>query len=238
MVIEIGNGWIHRRAHIISGRIGTTSLLNNISGEEYIDQTNSEFEIEISGEGQKVVLDFRDFELKSCDTPNWSDDVRTIEVKLESNLNGEPFPVSVFYEARAQQNFIKKWLRVGPCPLEGWVIRNVTIENMKFKEMVEGITPQTRYLRMHGSFEDRVHTEPDKVNTAEPHRRFTFGDLSRTVVTYWGYGEGLYFFTESLLGEELFNRPSGLVMKQRDFVPLSEGLTTGPAVIESVRRNP
>ena len=161
--------------------------------------------------------------MKGYETPNWNDDIRTIEVKLESDLNGEVFPVSVFYKAQAEQNFIRNGCRSGPCPLEGWVIRSVIIGVLKFKEMVEGAIPQTPYLKTHGTFEDRVHTEPDKVNTAEPNRRLTFGDLARAVVTYWGYGEGLYFFTRSLLGEELFNRPNGLVMKQRDFVPLFGG---------------
>ena len=228
---EIGNHWMTRGIYALSGRLATTSLVNNSHGEDYLDQTSSEFEIEITGEGQRVTLDSRDFKCTGYDTPNWDDSKRTIEARLETDLNGKPLRVSVFYEAEAGENYIKKWVTVHPCELEGWVIRGVTIEKMKLKEMVEGVAPQTRYLRQYGNHEDRVHSEPDKANTAEPNQRFMFGDLARAVVTYWGYGEGLFFFTQSLLGREVYHRPTGLAMKQRDYVPLTEGLTTGPAII-------
>ncbi|MHB9036229.1 MAG: alpha-galactosidase [Armatimonadota bacterium] len=231
LVFEIGNGWVQRRVHGISGRIGTTSLTNAVNGEEYLEETTAEFEIVISGEGQRVILDFKDFTLTGHSTPNWDDDLRTIEVCLEAEVNGVQLQVSVFYEARAGANFIRKWLTIHPCPLEGWTVRNVTIENMKFREMVEGVAPQPRYPRTHANHQDNVHIDPDKVNTAEPERSFVFGDSSRAVLSYWGFSEGLYFFTESLTGEESFYRPTGLVMKHRDCAPLTEGLTTGAAII-------
>lgn len=231
MVFEIGNGWIQRRIHCLSGKLATTSLVNAANSEEYLDETNSEFEIILSGEGQTVSLNFKDFEYVGYETPDWDDHKRTIQVRLSADVNGKSLPVSVFYEALADENFIRKWLQIGPCDLEGWVIRNVTIENMKLKEMVEGVIPHPRYPRTYDNHEDRVHSEPDKVNVADPEKRFQFGDLARSVVTYWGYGEGLYFFMQSLLGNEFFSRPSGLVMKQRDYVPLTEGMTTGAAVI-------
>ena len=230
-VFEIGNGWLGRRIHCINGRIGTTSLVHNTNSEEYIDQINSEFAIEISGEGQRITLDFKDFAYKGYETPNWDDQTRTVEVKLEAELNGKPLNASVFYEAKADTNYISKWVRVEPCDLENFVVRSVTIEDMRFKEMVEGVVPQTRYLRQYDNHEDKVHNDADKANTAEPDKRFMFGDAARAVLTYWGYGEGLFFFAQSLLGDESFNRPTGLVMKEREYAPLTEGLTTGPAII-------
>ena len=230
-VFEIGNTWVHRRIHCISDRVVTTSLVNAASGEEYLFETNAEFEITLSGEGRRVVFTSKDFKFTGYQTPNWGDELRTLELKLEMEVNGRPLPISVFYEARAGDNFIRKWLEIGPCDLQAWIIRGVTMENVRLKEMVEGVTPQPRYLRTYDNHEDRVHSEPDKVNTAEPDKRFTFGDTARAVVAYWGSGEGLYFFTESLLGEETYHRPTGLVMKQRDWSPLCEGVTTGSAVI-------
>ena len=237
-VFEIGNTWIHRRIHCISDRVVTTSLVNAASGEEYLLETNAEFEITLSDEGRRVVFTSKDFKFTGYQTPNWGDELRTLELKLEMEVNGRPLPISVFYEARAGDNFIRKWLEIGPCDLEGWIIRGATIENVRLKEMVEGVTPQPRYLRTYDNHEDRVHSEPDKVNTAEPDKRFAFGDTARAVVAYWGCGEGLYFFTESLLGEETYHRPTGLVMKQRDWSPLCEGVTTGSAVIGAYRGAP
>ncbi|MCX8053732.1 MAG: alpha-galactosidase [Armatimonadetes bacterium] len=230
-VFEIGNEWITRRVHSTSGRLATTSLVNNSHGEEYLDETESEFEIELTGNGKKVVLESKDFKTTDYQTHTWDDSCRTIEAKLETNLNRVPLKVSVFYEAKAGADFISKWVTVHPCEIEGWVIRSITIENMKLREMVEGVVPRTRYPRQYDNFEDRVHSEPEKCDTSEPNKRFEYGDLARSVVSFWGYGEGLYFFMQSLLGRETYHRPNGLLMRQREFVQLADGVTTGRAII-------
>lgn len=231
LVFEVGNASVHRRIHCISGTVSTTSLVNVSSGEEYLEETVSEFEITLSGDGQTVVLDARDFKYEGCDTPTWDDSARILEIRTRADVNGVPLRVSVCYEARAEDNFARKRLRIAPCDLDGWVIRNVTLEKMKLKEMVEGVTPFSRYPRTDSRHEDNVHSEPNNVNVEDADRRFLFGDLARAVVTCWGYGEGLFFFGESLLGEELFHRPTGLVVKQREWAPLTEGLESDPAVI-------
>lgn len=230
-VFEIGNGWLQRRIHCIQKHIGTTSLVNSVNVEEYLEQTVAEFALVIQGEGQSVELDFRDFEMDGYETPEWDDNTRTIEIRLSTEINDVRLQISVFYRARAGEDFISKWITIHPCELEGWVVGSVTLESMRFKEMVEGIIPLGRYTKKYANHEDDVHGEPDKVNTENPEKRFEFGDLARAVVTYWGYDEGLYFFTESLTGEEVFHRPTGLLMKHRDYTPLTKGLTTGAAVI-------
>lgn len=238
LVFEIGNDQLTRRVHILSRHIGTTSLTNNAHGEEYLEETLSEFEIEISGDGQVVTLDHKDFEYEGHVTPHWDDKVRTIEVRLQTLLNDVPLTISLFYEARAGEDFISKWIRIHPCELEDFVIRSVTVEKMRFREMIEGVTPKSRYPRQYDNYEDRVHSEPDKVDVSQPEKRFEFGDLSRSVLAYWGYGEGMFFFMQSLTGEEMFYRPKGLVMKQREYVPLKNGLTTGPAIIGAYMGEP
>lgn len=230
-VFEIGNMWVHRRIHAINGRIGTTSLVNVTSGEEYLEETEAEFEITIGGEGQTITLDFKDFTLTGYETPNWDSQTRTLRLMLEAELNEMPLRVVVVYEVRAGDDFMRKWIEIQPCNVENFAIRNVTLEKMKLREMVEGVVPLSRYPHSYDNHEDRVHSEPNKVNTAEPNARFEFGDLARSVVRYWGCDEGLYFFSENLLGEEVYHRPTALVMKQRDYVPLTEGMIAGPAVI-------
>lgn len=230
-VFEIGNQWVQRRIHCIAGKIGTTSLVNTYNVEEYLEEPLAEFEITISGEGQQAVLDSKDFKLTGYETPNWDDTCRTLELKLETDLNDKTLSISVFYEAKAGDNFIRKWIEVQPCDLECFAVRGVTLEKMRLKEMIEGIIPLPRYPRTYDNHEDKIHGDADKANTAEPDRRFMNGDLSRAIVRYWGYEEGLFFFTESLLGEEIYHRMTGLVMKQREYAPLTEGLKTGAAVI-------
>lgn len=230
-VIEIGNNWLTRRVYSVSGRLATTSLVNNSHAEEYLDQTLSEFEIEITGAGRRVVLESGDFVCTGYRTHAWDESRRTVEAQLETRLDGVVLRVSVFYEAEAGADFIKKWVTVHPSELDGWVIRSVTVEKMKLREMVEGVVPRSRYPHRYRNHEDRVHSEPDKCDTSEPNKRFDYGDLARAVVSFWGYGEGLYFFMQSLTGKEVYHRPKGLVMRQREFAPLTEGVTTGPAII-------
>lgn len=230
-MFEIGNGAIHRRIHCISGRVGTTSLVNVVNGEEYLDETNSEFQIEVTGGGQKGILEAKDFTLYSYETLHWSDRIRTLKLSLETTLNDVALRVHVCYEVEADQDFIRKWLEIEPCDLEGFVITGVTMENLRFKDMVEGVTPKPRYPKTYARGEDNVHEQPDNADTSSPDTRFAFGEVSRGVLTFWGYGEGLYFFTESLLGEETFYRPNGLTLRQREYVPVARGLQTGKAVI-------
>ena len=231
IVFELGNQWLTRRIHCIAGRIGTTSLTNELNGEEYLDETLSEFEIVITGQGQRVTLDNKDFILCGYETPNWDNLKRTLQLRLKADINGTTLPISVFYEIAAEDNFMRKWIVIEPCELENWTIRGVVIEKMIFRELVEGVLPKPRYRQVYNDGEDKVHSDPDHVDVSEPDKRLIFGDSSRAVLAYWGYGEGLFFFTESLTGSERFHRPTGIVMKHRDWSPLSSGLTTGAAVI-------
>ena len=237
-VFEVGNAWITRRIHCIAGRIGTTSLENGSHAEEYLEETLTEFEIQITGEGQRLTLEAKDFRFTGYETPQWDDSTRTLRLQLETELNGVKLPISVFYEAKARENFVRKWLEIEPCDLENWTIRRVTIEKMRFRELIEGVVPRPRYPKQYENSEDKVHAQPDEASTEEPDQRFTFGDLSRAIVGYWGYGEGLYFFTESLTSEESFHRPTGLVMRHRECAPLTQGCTTGPAVIGAYTGTP
>ncbi|MDH7601627.1 MAG: alpha-galactosidase [Armatimonadota bacterium] len=230
-VFEIGNGWLTRRVYATSGRLATASLVNNLHCEEYLEETRSEFEIEMTGGGRRAQLSSKDFQVTGFRTHKWDDSCRTIEVELETKFEGEPLRISVFYEARAGGNFIKKWIQVHPCSLQDWVIRWVMVEDMKLREMVEGVVPRSRYPRQYDNLEDNVHSEPDKCDTSEPNKRFAFGDFARAVVSFWGYGEGLFFFMQSLLGKEAYHRPTGLLMREREYALLTEGLTTGPAII-------
>ena len=114
-VFEIGNGWITRRIHCISGRIATTSLANGVNCEEYLDETLAEFEIILTGEGQRVTLDHKEFKLTGYQTPNWDDSTRTLQLVCVADVNDTKLPISVFYEIRAGEDFTRKWLKIGPC---------------------------------------------------------------------------------------------------------------------------
>lgn len=230
-VFEIGNSWLARRIHCIGGRIGTTSLSHGVSGEEYLESVNEEFSITVSHDGERRELSFRDFIYTGHSLPKSDEEVRILKIDLEAELDGSKLPISVFYEARADKNFMRKWIEIHPVPRKDWVIEWVTLENLKFKETIEGIAPVLRYTESFPNGEDNVHVEPDKVQTEEPNKRTDYGDKSRSIVAQWGLDEGFFFFTASILGSESFVRGEGLLMRQKDYAPLSEGLTTGAAII-------
>ena len=114
-VFEIGNSWIIRRIHCISGRIGTTSLVNGLHGEEYLEETLAEFEIVLTGEGQRVTLDHKDFKLTGYQTPNWDESACTLQLRLEADINDHKLPISVFYEVRAGENSCASGSRSNPA---------------------------------------------------------------------------------------------------------------------------
>lgn len=230
-VFEIGNEWLTRRIHCLQGRIGTTSLAHGASGEEYLEEVVAEFGVVLSRSGERRELSFRDFEYTGHSLPRADHEERLLRIDLETDLDGAKLPLSVFYQAQAGRNFTRKWIEVPPTDLPGWVIEWVTIEHLKFVEAVEGVVPFPRYPSSFPNGEDNVHFSPDEARTDERLKRFTFGDRARCVLTHWGLDEGLFVFTAHLLGTESFNRPTGLLMRQKACAPVADGLRTGEAVI-------
>lgn len=236
-VFEVGNEWLTRRIHCVGGRIGTTSLVHNLNGEEYLEETAAEFSFVLSSGEWRLELDFRQFVYTGHATPKWDDEERLLEIQLEAELEGEKLPISVFYQALKGKNYLRKWLQVHPSTSD-WIIEWITLENMRFKEAVEGVVPLSRYPDRFTNGEDNVHMQPDKAFVEDPVKRFSFGDISRSVLTYWGFGEGLFFFTQALLGQESFDREIGLLMRQMEYAPISAGFTSSAAIIGAYAGSP
>ncbi|MFQ3548195.1 MAG: hypothetical protein SNJ70_00405 [Armatimonadota bacterium] len=235
LVFEIGNGCMHRRMHCISGKLNTTSIMNVINGEEYLDDNNYEFQILLRKNEEEKTITSKQFSFKNYETPVWDNNTRLLKINLESRFEDKPIELSVYYQAQADKNFISKWIEIKKNDIKDWVITSVVIENMKFLEKVEGVVPKPRYPEKFPNDEDNVHGKPDQCDTSDPNIRFQFGENARAVVHYWGNNEGLFFFTKSLLGKEEFTKSEGLVMSQREYLPLKDGLTTDPADIGGYR---
>lgn len=230
-IFEIGNEWLVRRIQTIGGRIGATSLAHGVSGEEYLEQPVEEFVLVISREGERREISFREFYYVGHSLPRMDDEERLLKIDLEAELDGRKLPVSVYYQARADEDFMRKWLEIPPSELRGWMVESVTLENMKLRSSAEGITPHSRYPQKFPGGEDNVHIEPDNAGADETLKRFDYGDRGRAIVGGWGLDEGLFFFTAHLLGSESFDHEQGLLMRHSEYTPLGEGLTTGAAVI-------
>jgi hypothetical protein len=230
-IFEIGNEWLTRRMNCIDGRIGTTSLVHGVSCEEYLEGPIEEFALTLSNNHERCELSFRDFEYVRHSVPRADEEERLLRIDLEADFEGTKLPLSLFYQARADSDFLSKWIEIPPVNLSGWVIEWITLEHLKFPGSVEGVVPFSRYPQKYPSDEDNVHSEPEKVSVDDPRKRFNYVDKSRSVVARWGLEEGLFFFTSHLLGMEEFDRESGLLMRQKEYTPLTEGLKTGPAII-------
>jgi hypothetical protein len=230
-IFEIGNEWITRRIQCIGERIGTTSLSHSVSGEEYLEATVEEFALVLSRDGEQRELSFRDFYYIGHSLPQIGSEERSLKIDLAADFENSKLPLSVIYRVRAGENVIQKWIEIPSVNLPGWMIEWVTLENLRFKATVEGVTPYSRYPQKFLNEEDNPHVESDKVSVDEPDKRFQFGDRARAIVQHWGLDEGLFFFTANILGTEDFNRPDGLLMRQKDYIPLTNGLTTGEAVV-------
>jgi len=192
-IFEIGNEWIMRRVQCIAGKIGTTSLAHGASCEEYLEETIEEFALILSRYDVKKELSFRDFIYKGHSLLRADDEERLLKIDLEAELDGAKLPLSVFYQVRAGCNYMLKWIEIPPANLPGWVIEWVTLEHLRFRDVIEGVTPKPRYLHRFPSGEDNVHLEPDKADTGSPNTRFEFGDRSRALVARWGSMKGCSF---------------------------------------------
>lgn len=230
-VFEIGNEWLIRRLYCINGSFATTSLSHGVSSEEYLETPLEEFAIILSKGNDRREVTFRDFTYVQHSILCQTESERLLRVDLETDFEGSKLPVSVFYQAQADKNFMRKWIEMPPTDIPGWIVESVTIENLKLKEMIEGIEPLSRYPQKFPNGEDNVHVTPDEVHTDPAIRKFSFGNASRSILAHWGLDEGLFFFMESILGSESFDRSKGMVMRQQEYTPLTKGLVTGAAVI-------
>ncbi len=216
--------------HCIAGRIGTTSLVNAAHCEEYLEEILSEFRLHLTGPNGSIVLDSMDFTLESWTTPEWTDGNRILQLQMAARLDDEPLQVSLLYEASAGASAIRKGLIVEPGAPHGWILERVDLEMMKLKELVEGVTPAQRFRRPEeGSYDDSPIIP--EVDVFDSSRRMVFGDHSKSVLSYWGYNEGLFVFVESEQGEEWFDRPVGLVLSQKMHDFIADGVSVGPALI-------
>lgn len=237
-IFEIGNEGLTRRLNCIAGRIGTTSIAHGVSGEEYLEAPIEEFSISVVKDGDRRELSFRDFQYVGHSVVRADDEERLLRIDVETEFEQEKLPVSLYYQACADRNYLSKWIEIHPASIHGWIVEWITLENMKFPHSVEGVVPFSRYPHKFASGEDNVHSEPEKAFVDDQQKRYDYVDQSRSLVARWGLDEGLFFFTAHLLGSETFDREAGLLMRQKEYVPLSEGLTTGHAIIGSYSGNP
>lgn len=222
--IEIGNDWLARRIELSGGLLRTHALLNSRSSQLYPVKPGPEFTLKLQHGDEQRELSADEMRCVSLDGGR-----EEAVASFTGSLDGVELRVKVIYQAPPQENFMRKRVQVAPVP-GGWVLTGITMENLALEGM-EGITPLSRWPEQYPSGEDKVHTGLKRPDASNPGDRLAFGETSRSVIRPQGADEGLYFFTQSLLGSERWERAAGLQMGQREFCPLRDGFDSGWAVI-------
>lgn len=215
-IYEIGNGWIHRRILRLANSIDTTSIINVINGEEYLEESTCEFSIELIGPYEECKLVPKDFEFVKLERPHWTDHIKQLRFELQAEVGGEDLDLALCYEVRSGDNRMHKWLEIGE--LTGWQVGDVVLEELKLSSAVEPVRPA-------GS--------ADAAGS-----RFVHGEYSESLAEYWGCTEGIYALGNEQDFEIMFNAASNLSVTQSIGRDSESRVTTGKAVIGTYRGLP
>jgi hypothetical protein len=234
-VLEIGNGSVKRTVIMSnSGGIYTSSILNRLTGAEYLAKSRSEFTLtfshELAGDPTQQNVTSDNAVVTGYRWIAQSNEHQLIEIQLNSSFEGTPFSVLLYYEALGGQNFVRKWLVVPPFNGQGWAVVKSTLEDWQPDENLGPLTPSSRYSAVYADGQTDLNA-PDSVITANPDNRYESAERSNAVAMHRNGQEGFYFFQESLFGQENFSHSEGLTLSNADFVEPSQGFTSGRSVI-------
>ncbi|MEI6042929.1 MAG: alpha-galactosidase [Chloroflexota bacterium] len=235
-VIVLSNGIITRVVQLSRTGPVTISLMNLLTGTEYLKATRSEFRLllshELTGNDQIVELPAEAFHMTSYSW-NWQSRPQQLQVELSGTFAKVPVQATLYYEVQEGTNFIRKWLKVAPFNAPGWVIREVVLEDWQAKEELEPLGIVQRYPELHADGSDQINyssgRDPNALDTSNPSQRFSLVPSSHEVAQHRDGKQGLYFFTESLFGKEQFD--GNLKLSNADFIEPKEGFSSGRAVI-------
>ncbi len=235
---SLSNGAITRVIKLGQNGPVTTSLLNRISGAEYLQKTTNEFRLvlshELAGIDETAELPASAFRIVSY---RWNVQTRALQqlqVELSGTFMGYPLRLTLYYEMQADSDFTRKWLKVAPFVASGWVIREAIIEDWQATTKLQPLTQVQRYPELHADSSDEVNystgVDLAQVSTAYPNLRFATSNYSRQVALHSDGSQGIYFFTASLFGNERFESNGNLRLGNEDFVEPGNGFTSGQAV--------
>lgn len=212
---------VTRRLEVRGSVLRTVSLTNRLSGAEYVQTGDLEFELTLHDGTCHHTLSSRDCQCQSLEEHDGHVIAGCAAFFAQHTLR-----VQVHYGPGAG-GVLMKWLEVLPIDAPGITLTRVTLERLTLHGL-EGAQPFPRWKERYGNGEDNVHSGKPQ-NTAETPTRFTTGEASRSVLRALEGEGGLFFFSASLLGDEGFCA-GDLVLSEQTFAPLSDGFTTSRAI--------
>lgn len=232
----LNNGVISRAISLGADGPRTVALTNLLTHTQYLKATQQEFRLtlshELAGLAETIELSSENFRLIGYTWNIQSKDRQQLQVELNGQFNKARLRVSLFYEIQAGTNFLRKWLKVAPFDAPGWVIREAVIEDWQATNQLQPFGVIQRYPELHADSSDQVNysfgRDLSKVDSSNPTARFTPTAYSREIALHQDGKQGLYFFTESLFGNEHFD--GSLQLGNTDFIEPPQGFTSGKAV--------
>jgi Melibiase len=231
----IGNATAHRTI-VFGNKSGayTDSLNNKVTKSEYIGASNIEFSFVLSNEVSKgeeeIELDSNDMVITNL---KWVEQTRQrhlLEATFSGTFQNEKITLFLYYEALANQNFLRKWFVIAPFYAPGWAIQKATTENFIPHADLTPIIPKQRYAVTFPNGKPD-YNKYEQIMLDEPEVRFELAEKSNEVGQHKNNAEGFYFFSASLFGEENFDQTAGLVLANDDFSEPLQGFVSGIAVL-------
>ncbi len=239
--LTLGTGAIRRVIEVGPQGIRTTGIFNRFTNRNYLAATRTEFRLVLSKEPAHqdltAELAAEDFTFTGYNWIKQDENEQQISFNFEAFFEGQPVKLALYYQARAASGVIRKWLNVAPFRAPLWVIKWVTLEDWQAAPDLEpgGLFP--RYNSLYNDCQPRFNLadKEKSVITENPAQRFAPVkapcDFSREIMVNPGQTEGLFFFQESLFGQEKFTSNNLLGMGNSDYVDPLQGFSSGKAVL-------
>lgn len=235
--LTIGNQAIRRVVELGPRGARTTAIINQFSGNNYLSDSRSEFRLvlsrELAHEDRTITLTSDDFTLKDSRWITQSDKEQQISFTFQGVFENAPVTLVLYYQALADTNFVRKWFNVAPFQAKNWSIKWATLEDWQAGPDLAPLGLFPRYSQTYSNNQPK-YAEADKDNsviTTNPGQRFAPTQVSRQAMLHTNAKEGLFFFQESLFGQEVFKDDRWLGIGNSDFVDPAEGFSSGRSVL-------
>lgn len=238
--LNIGNQAIRRTVELgPKGTRGlrTTAITNQVSGENYLATARAEFRLilsrELAHEDKTQELTSDDFVFQDYNWIKQEAAEQQISFSFQANFQGQPINLALYYQAQANTSFIRKWFNLAPFQGQQWVIKWAGLEDWSARPELVPLGLFQRYSNYYSNGQPKF-AESDKdqsVITLNPNQRFAPTQLSQQAMLHRNNKEGIFFFQESLFGEEQFKSDGTLGMGNADFVDPAAGFSSGKAVL-------
>lgn len=237
--LTIGNRAIGRTVELGPKGARTTTINNRFTNTNYLATSNTEFRIglshELAHDEQTAQLTSDDFKLIGYNWIKQSDAEQQISFSFQGSFQGAPVNLALYYQAQAGKSFIRKWFNIAPFQAHLWTIEWATLEDWDAKPEVQPLGLFQRYSQFYSNGQTK-YAESDKdksIITTNPSQRFAPTELSRQAMLHTNNKEGLFFFQESLFGEEQFKSDGSLGLGNSDFIDLTQaqGFSSGRSVL-------